>query len=206
MLRERVQFVKSVFSLEELPTDPLPMVAFIGRSNVGKSSLINTITGRKELAQISKKPGRTKAINFFRVGDSFYLVDLPGYGYAEVRESLRKSWEKLIEGYLKISRRWLFAVLIIDSRHPPFESDIMMRDWLSYYRIPYVIALTKIDKVPRGKREKALSTAAQILNQKKEEIIPFSAKTGEGKRELIARIDRFVRGYYQSTPRYLRNL
>jgi GTP-binding protein len=197
--------MKSVFSLDELPDDSLLDVAFVGRSNVGKSSLLNIITGKKLLAQISKKPGRTRAINFFRVDPSFYLADLPGYGYAEVAEKLKSRWRALIEGYLRLRKKGVFIVLIIDARHKPFESDITMMDWLLFHRIPHVVALTKMDKLPRGKREKALLDAARLLKKKREDIIPFSAKTGEGKKELLKVIDGFIRGYYQGMPRYLKN-
>jgi len=156
----------------------------VGRSNVGKSSLINRLTGRKGLARISSTPGKTQSINFYLINENWYLVDLPGYGYARVAKKQRASWGKLIEDYLASRPTLKGLVHLVDIRHPPMESDVMMQDWVRSLGIPTQVVATKLDKIPRGKRLQHL----KILNaglRLTTPAIPFSSVTGEGLPELI---------------------
>lgn len=172
-------FIASAFKLNQLPEDNISQVAFVGRSNVGKSSLINKITNRKQLARISSTPGKTQSINFFLANDSWYLVDLPGYGYARVSKERRADWGKLIEGYLRERPQLRGLIQLVDIRHPPMESDIIMQEWVRAYDIPCYVVATKADKISRGKRAqhlKVIKTGLGLHN----DPVPFSALTGEG--------------------------
>jgi len=177
-------FEISAFNSGQLPKPSLPEVAMVGRSNVGKSSLINRLTGRKGLARISSTPGKTQSINFYLINENWYLVDLPGYGYARVAKKQRASWGKLIEDYLASRPTLKGLVHLVDIRHPPMESDVMMQDWVRSLGIPTQVVATKLDKIPRGKRLQHL----KILNaglRLTTPAIPFSSVTGEGLPELI---------------------
>ena len=181
------EFVLSAKEPAHYPPALLPEIAFAGRSNVGKSSLINTLVKRKGLARISNTPGRTQEINFFSVNSRFAFIDLPGYGYAKVPEKVRKNWGPMIETYLRERPTLRLVVLILDIRRDPSEEDRQLIDWLQCYRLPLLIVLTKIDKVSRNQladrqrrigMDLGLSPATSLLS--------FSAKTGEGK-ELLWR-------------------
>src|SRR4030067_1755790 len=136
------QFFKSVFSLTELPKDNFPHIVFAGKSNVGKSSLINVLCNQKKLAQISKTPGKTKALNFFLINNKIYFVDLPGYGYAKVSKEFRQMWSDLIEGYLKSSPQLKGVIFLLDMRHPPSEDDLQLKTFLDHHNLNYLIVLT----------------------------------------------------------------
>jgi GTP-binding protein len=180
------RFVKSATRPDDFPRDQRPEIACCGRSNIGKSSLLNTLTGVPGLARTSSSPGRTQTINFFLINDRMYFVDLPGYGYAKVSKTVKESWGPMIEGYLRHREQLKLAVILVDSRMPPTDSDITMKNWLDHHRIPNAVVLTKIDKISRNQLNQALRTGVQTLNTK--EIIPFSAVTGSGKEELLVRI------------------
>ena len=173
------KFYKSVFKKASLPTGQIPEVAFSGRSNVGKSSLINTLINRKGIAKTSSTPGRTQSINFIDINDSLYFVDLPGYGYARVPDSVKKDWQHLIEGYLEKRENLKLVILIIDSRRDPREEEAQFADWLKLNGISYAVVITKIDKLKKGKRLKSYSAWQKFLGV--ENVLPFSAVTGEGK-------------------------
>ncbi len=178
---QTVSFIKSAVKPEQYPSHNLPEIAFIGRSNVGKSSLLNTLVNKKNLARISNTPGRTQLINFFNVDEKLCFVDLPGYGYAKVPESVRKQWKPMIESYLMQSQHLKGVVLIVDARHKPMQHDVLMREWLASYQIPMVIVATKIDKIPKTKRQKHLQLIGEILNiHPTESLLMFSALTAEG--------------------------
>jgi GTP-binding protein len=180
---ESAVFTVSAFNKGQLPRPSLPEIAMVGRSNVGKSSLINRFAGRKGLARISSTPGKTQSINFYLVNETWYLVDLPGYGYARVAKSQRASWGKLIEGYLTDRSTLRGLVHLVDIRHPPMESDVIMQDWVRSLGIPTLVVATKLDKIPRGKRLqhlKIINTGLRLTNP----AISFSAVTGEGLNEL----------------------
>jgi GTP-binding protein len=180
------RFVKSATQPDDFPRDQRPEIAFCGRSNIGKSSLLNTLTDTHGLARTSSSPGRTQTINFFLINDRIYFVDLPGYGYAKVPKVVKEKWGGMIEGYLRDREQLRLAVMLIDSRMPPMDSDMMMKEWLDHHGIPNAVVLTKIDKISRNQLNQALRTGARTLNTK--EIIPFSAVTHSGKNEILARI------------------
>ena len=166
------------------PETDLPEIAFSGRSNVGKSSLLNTLVRRKALARVSATPGKTREINFFRVNDAFHLVDLPGYGYARVSKAARTAWRPLIEGYLRTSDRLRGVVQLVDARHPPSGDDLRMMDFLASLGVPTIVVATKIDKLSRTERAERLAALGPQLGVEEDQLIPFSARTGEGRDEL----------------------
>jgi GTP-binding protein len=166
------------------PASHLPEIAFSGRSNVGKSSLLNTLVRRKTLARVSATPGKTREINFFRVNDAFHLVDLPGYGYARVSKAARNAWRPLIEGYLRTSKHLRGVVQLVDARHPPSSDDLRMMDFLASLGVPTVVVATKIDKLSRTERGPALAALGSQLGVDDDQLIPFSARTKEGRDEL----------------------
>lgn len=183
------QFEKAFAKFSQLEISDLPEICFCGRSNVGKSSLINKILGRKSIARVSSKPGKTITINFYKV-DSFRLVDLPGYGYAKVSFSERERWSELMEGYFKSNRNIKMAFQLIDMRHPATDFDLSMLDFLSQMGIPFTVVLTKADKLNKSETEKRLSLIKEELGEFAEDtqIIPFSVNNGEGAnilREII---------------------
>ena len=185
-----VAFHKSVFNLKDLPNPVLPEIAFSGRSNVGKSSLINTIINRRGIAKTSSTPGRTQSINFIDINKTHFFVDLPGYGYAKVPAAVKKSWKNLIEGYLGNRPNLCLMILIIDSRRDPREEELQFAEWLEMQGIPFIVALTKIDKIKRSHRQKALTVWKKFLDT--ENICLFSAVTGEGKDKIWQAIDRHL--------------
>ena len=180
------RFVKSATQPDDFPRDQRPEIAFCGRSNIGKSSLLNTLTDAHGLARTSSSPGRTQTINFFLINDRIYFVDLPGYGYAKVPKAVKEKWSVMIEGYLRDRDQLKLALMLVDSRMRPMESDVMMKEWLDHHAIPNAVVLTKIDKISRNQLNQALRTGAQTLKTK--EIIPFSAVTRSGKDQILARI------------------
>lgn len=174
------------------PQNDLPEVAFAGRSNVGKSSLLNKLVRRKAFARVSNTPGRTREINFFRVNDQFVLADLPGYGYARISKERKAEWRPLIEGYLRRSVALRGVVQLLDARHDPTADDRQMLDFLAELETPTVVVLTKIDKLsPHGVQErmKAIGTS---LHLDPDQMIPFSAVTGAGRDELAAALVSLV--------------
>ena len=166
------------------PESSLPEVAFAGRSNVGKSSLLNTLVRRKKLARVSNTPGRTREINFFAINGAFTLVDLPGYGYARVSKTRQAEWRPLIEGYLTESRELRGVVQLLDARHDPSGDDLAMLDFLAELGAPTLVAATKVDKLRPRERATRLAALAQITGIPEAQIIPFSAVAGDGRDEL----------------------
>lgn len=183
------EFVKSATRSDQYPEDDIPEVAFAGRSNVGKSSLINCLVQRKKLVRTSRTPGRTQLLNFFAInGSSFRFVDLPGYGYAKVAQSVRATWGPMIETYLESRPNLKGVVVIMDLRHPPTPDDISLWGWLKEKNIPVVAVLTKADKLPRSKWNPLSDNAARVLGTAPKEAILFSAETRQGRSELLDRI------------------
>jgi GTP-binding protein len=174
------------------PDSVLPEVAFAGRSNVGKSSLLNRLVHRKKFARVSNTPGRTREINFFKVNDAFVLVDLPGYGYARVSKDQRAEWRPLIESYLRRSPQLRGIVHLLDVRHDPTTDDKLMLDFLSEIGVPTIVVLTKIDKLTSAERRKQLAELPLRLGLDVEQVIPFSAATGEGRDDLGAAIESLL--------------
>lgn len=187
------EFMLSAVKPQHYPTHSLNEVALVGRSNVGKSSLINTIVNRRSLARTSNQPGRTQTLNFYRV-DTLGIVDLPGYGFAKVSKTVKEQWKPMIEGYL-LNRANLVGVLqLIDIRHPPTEDDLMMNEWLRELAIPSWAVVTKADKISRGKHKPTAEKLQKVLQVP---VTIFSAETGVGKQEVagilgnLARSERF---------------
>ncbi len=166
------------------PDALLPEVAFAGRSNVGKSSLLNKLVGRRKLARVSNTPGRTREVNFFRVNDTFIIADLPGYGYARVSKEQRASWRPLIEGYLKGSPALRGVVLLLDVRHDPTDDDLAMREYLGELGTPTLIALTKTDKIGKKLLAERAAALARAMEVDEDQVVPTSADTGLGRDEL----------------------
>lgn len=176
----------------QLPMSDLPEIAFSGRSNVGKSSLLNRLFNRKSLARVSSVPGKTVTINFYSVGDVRF-VDLPGYGYAKVPKSEKKRWAEMMEGYFNSDRNLKLVVQLIDMRHPPTKDDLQMLDFLRENKIPFVVALTKSDKLNKTEYAERLSAVQNELDFVEQEcVIPFSAVTGAGSETLLQAIRSFL--------------
>ena len=176
-----------------LPENTLPEFAFAGKSNVGKSSLINAMINRKSLARTSAQPGKTQTINFYNVEDALYFVDLPGYGYAKVSQEIKEKWGKMIERYLKKSKQLKLVFLLIDIRHEPSANDKNMYEWIEYNGFEPVIIATKLDKINRSQVQKHIKMLRTGLGLKKETIlIPFSSETKQGKEELWSIIDSYL--------------
>ena len=177
----------------KLPDNTLPEFAFAGKSNVGKSSMINALLNRKSLARTSAQPGKTQTINFYNVNDAMYLVDLPGYGYAKTSASEKEKWGKMIENYLHTSKKLQAVFLLIDIRHDPSANDKMMYDWMVYQGFTPIIIATKLDKIKRSQIQKNVKAIREGLNvQPGTTIIPFSAETKQGRDEIWELIDSFV--------------
>ena len=178
-----VSFLKSITNIKDKPTPKLPELAVVGRSNVGKSSLINSIFNQKKLAKISSTPGKTRLINYFLVNNKFYFVDLPGYGFARVSKQDTEKWKKMIENYLKDNSDLRLVLLLVDSRRGIMQIDITTMDWLEYYKINYKIVLTKVDKISNNELSK---TKSKVIEQIEDEnVMVFSSKNGKGRNELI---------------------
>jgi len=182
------EFLKSVYPQDEYPPARYPEVAFAGRSNVGKSSLINTLVNRKGLAHTSSSPGKTQSINFYLVNRSLFLVDLPGYGYAKVPQHMRKRWSPLIEDYCRNRKNLRGVVVIIDARVGPTPLDISLIQWLRDLSLPALIVMTKTDKLSKNKMAQALLQSSEVLAIDPDQICTFSAHTGDGKRQLWQKI------------------
>jgi len=189
------EFVTSVAWLGQLPRERRPEIAVAGRSNVGKSSLINCLLRRRGLARVSAVPGRTQLLNFFLINQEFYLVDLPGYGYAKVPEAVRRAWGPLVEGYLEAGRDLGAVILLLDARQGVTEKDLQMKRLLDARSLDCLLVLTKIDKLRKTARHAQFRDAADALGLSNPNvIIPFSAKSEEGREELLAAIAARVKG------------
>ena len=178
---QSVRFLKSATTPAHYPQHPFPEIAFIGRSNVGKSSLLNILANKKNLARISNTPGRTQLINFFVINEMVCFVDLPGYGFAKVPEAVRRGWQPMIESYLRQREQLKSVVLLLDARHVPSQHDIRMRQWLQAQQIPTIFVATKIDKIPGTRRAKQCEIIRDTLElQENEAVLQFSSLTAEG--------------------------
>lgn len=192
MIIKNVEFVKSATKPAEY-TDPLFLeVAFAGRSNVGKSSLINTLINRKSLVKTSSKPGCTQLINFFLVNGNLSFVDLPGYGYAKVSKKVRTQWGPMIERYLTVRTTLRAIVLLIDIRREPQKEEMDLIGWFTVHSIPHLIVLTKADKLSKTKQQANISAIARCLGRQKEELISFSSKTRLGRDRVWKELDAIL--------------
>jgi GTP-binding protein len=176
------EFILSAAQPEQFPAESLPEIAFLGRSNVGKSSLLNCLTGKKGLAFTSSKPGCTQLINFYRINEELHFVDLPGYGYARVPLDVKARWKSLIESYLLKRNTLTKAVVLLDARRGWMEQDLELKSWLEYQALPFVVVATKFDKLNQKEQHRSLSSITKELSGG--ELFPFSAVTGRGAREI----------------------
>jgi GTP-binding protein len=179
------EFILSANRPEQFPADGLPEIAFLGRSNVGKSSLINAIAGQRKLAFTSNTPGRTQSINFYRIESRQYFVDLPGYGYARVPLAAKNEWAKLINEYLEQRKTLQLSFLILDARRGWMDKDLDLRNWLEAHNRPYLVVASKIDKLNQAEQQRGLKAIGQYA-----EPLPFSAVTGRGVREIWQAISK----------------
>lgn len=188
------EFIISAVGPDQYPTDALPEIALAGRSNVGKSSLINRMINRKNLARTSSTPGKTQHMNYYRVNEDMYFVDFPGYGYAKVSKTQRASWGKMVEKYMEERDTLKLILLVVDLRHPPTANDKMMFDWLKHYDLPLCVVATKADKIPKTRWPKHIKIMKQELGVLPgDNFIPFSSEIGLGKDELWDLIDGYNR-------------
>ena len=180
----QAEIVISAVQQSQYPEDNLPEIVLLGRSNVGKSSFINTLIQRKGLARTSSQPGKTQTMNFYKINDAFYFVDMPGYGYAKVSKKEREKWGVMIEEYLQKRENMVLVLLLVDSRHEPTEDDRLMYDWLTYYGLDPVIIATKADKISKVRQKNAVDNIFNTLRpRKRSDVILFSAATKMGKDE-----------------------
>ena len=186
------EFVKSAFNRSHWVTGGLPEISFLGRSNVGKSSLINSLLLRKGLARTSNTPGRTQSINFFLINERFYFADLPGYGFAKVSKTMRQDWGKMAEEYLAERDELVLSVQLVDSRHKPSPLDVQLHEWLVFNEKHHIVAATKADKLSSNKLKKSLEEITAALPGSK--VIPYSSQTGKGRDavwgEILAAVER----------------
>lgn len=187
------EIVISAVKPDQYPDLDLPEIALAGRSNVGKSSFINKLLNRKNLARTSSKPGKTQTLNFYIINEVLHFVDVPGYGYAKVSKSERDAWGKMIETYFTKRRQLCAAVLLVDLRHAPSKDDVMMYEFLKHYEIPVIVVATKADKIPKGKWQKHMKVVRETLNKDPNDpLICFSSETGQGKVEAWSMIEQYT--------------
>lgn len=180
------EFIKSAFEESHWVSGELPEVSFLGRSNVGKSSLLNSLLERKKLAKTSNTPGRTQAINFFLINDRFYFVDLPGYGFAKVPKKMREDWGKMAEDYLAKRKQLVLSIQLVDARHSPTALDRQLYEWLTFHRKNSLVVATKADKLSNNKLNKSLDDIRRQMPDCK--VLPYSSVTGKGREEVWGQI------------------
>jgi len=189
------EFIKSAVEISHYPAESLPEIAFAGRSNVGKSSLINSLLNKKNLVKVSSSPGKTRLINFFKINNQFSFVDLPGYGFARVPPDIKKKWGKMVETYLKKRRNLKIVILILDIRHTPTENDEKMLEWLDHYKIQTVFIANKSDKIKKREKNKQVQTILNTLKRPDGRAIVYSSKNKEGIKDLWKIIEQAIRGF-----------
>ena len=201
MIIKSVEFLTSAVRKDQYPPEGVPEIAFAGRSNVGKSSLINLLTNRKKLAKVSQNPGKTRTINFFTVNGTFRIVDLPGYGYAKVSKAEAEKWGPMMEDYLSSRPDLLKVVQLVDIRHAPSAQDRQMYEYLQYYGLDGLVVATKADKVSRGEAAKNIAVIRRDLKLKKgDRVIPVSALNKTGTEEILAAMEEILLAGKQENP------
>jgi GTP-binding protein len=195
MIIKNVEFVKSAAKPNHYPEQDLPEIAFAGRSNVGKSSLINTLIQRKDMVKTSSKPGCTQLINFFLINEILSFVDLPGYGYAKVSKKIRSQWQPMVEQYLSLRKNLSGLILLIDIRRDPKKEEFDLMDWLEAHEMPYLVILTKSDKLSKTKQKKRLLSICSQLKRDENGVILFSTKTQKGRNTILDEIDNLIEWY-----------
>lgn len=190
---KKAELVAVTADPKQYPPDELYEIAFAGRSNVGKSSLLNLLTNRKKLARVSQSPGKTRTINFYEINDSFRIVDLPGYGYAKVSKSVSESWGKMMERYLETRQGLLKVIQLVDIRHEPSKQDVQMYDYLKHYGLDGIVVATKADKISRNQYQKSEKVIRQTLGMKPEDkVIPISSLKKTGHEKLLEEIEKIL--------------
>ncbi len=189
------EFVKSAFTETDWPAGALPEIAFMGRSNVGKSSLINSLLGVRGLARTSSTPGRTQSLNYFLLNERFYFVDLPGFGYARVPKALKSSWGEMVSSYLAKREQLVLSIHIVDSRHEPTKLDLQLQEWLEHSAKPRLTVATKSDKLSNNELKESLGRVKRVFPN--ERVVAYSAKTGRGRSEVWQAIEAAVADYHQ---------
>ncbi len=190
---KKAELVAVTGNKNQYPQDDMPEIAFAGRSNVGKSSLLNLLTNRKKLAKVSQNPGKTRTINFYEINGSFRIVDLPGYGYAKVAKSMSASWGKMIEDYFEVREGLIKVVQLVDIRHAPSKQDVQMYDFLKHYEYDGIVVATKADKISRNQLQKNIKIIRQTLDMNKDDkVIPISSLKKTGYDELLDEIEKMI--------------
>lgn len=186
-------YIISAVKPEQYPNDHLPEIALSGRSNVGKSSLINTLCNRKNLARTSQRPGKTQTLNYYKINEDFYMVDVPGYGYAKVSKSERSAWGRMLETFFSVNKKLRATILIVDLRHAPSKEDVQMYEFLKYYECPVIVVATKADKISKGKYEKHKKVVKTTLQMDPDDpLLLFSSFTGLGKDDVWKTIESYL--------------
>lgn len=186
----KAEFVRSAADPKDFPRDPLPQIAFAGRSNVGKSSVINRLLNRKNFARVGAAPGKTTHINYFRIDEKLYLVDLPGYGYAKVSKAEKDRWAKLIQSWFDDPELMTLGILIVDARHKPTENDITMAEYFQNSQKPWAVVVNKLDKLKKSEIEPNMALIRDTLKLSEDvKVIPFSAEKGTGRETLLGLLD-----------------
>jgi GTP-binding protein len=183
-------FLKSAFKESDWPRDLRPEIAFLGRSNVGKSSVINSLLGVRKLARTSSTPGRTQSLNFFTINDAFRFVDLPGFGYARVPRDIKSSWGEMVSSFLAKRRQLMLSIHLVDSRHEPTKQDLQLHEWLKLSAKPHLVVATKSDKLSNNELQKSLEHITRVLED--DQVVAYSAKTGRGRDELWRAINSAI--------------
>jgi len=191
------EFIKSSFDEQGWPVDSQPEVSFLGRSNVGKSKLINSLLGVRGLARTSSTPGRTQSLNFFAINNRFRFVDLPGYGYARAPREITAGWSEMATSYLANRKQLVLSIHIVDSRHEPTKLDLQLHEWLQHHRKPQIIVATKSDKLSNNELRQSIERARSVL--KAEQVIAYSAVTRAGREEVWRAIEKALAGFDSST-------
>ena len=200
MVIKKAQFITSLDAFRDYPGIGRPEIAMVGKSNVGKSSMINKLTNNGKLARTSAEPGKTRLINLFNLNDEIVLVDLPGYGFARVSRGEKQRWAGMIEGYLAQSKNLKRVLMLVDMRHQPTNDDIDMVNYLRHYGIPFTVAATKADKLSRSEKSRSIPVICRTLAVQPWEIIPFSSEDGTGRDKLLELLDTLLPAPETETP------
>ena len=189
---KRAEFITSLTGGQHIPDGELPQIAVVGKSNVGKSSLINCLCNQNKLARVSGEPGKTRLINLYRINDAFYLVDLPGYGYARVSRGMQEDWGRMMDSYFAGTQSLLHILHLVDMRHEPGANDVQMQAWIQHNGVPCTVVATKCDKLSRAQQQKAALVLCRTLGVQPWNVQPFSSVTRAGREELLARVGKVL--------------
>ena len=189
---KRATFVTSLTGNQRFEGEGLPQIAIAGKSNVGKSSLINCLCNQNKLARVSAEPGKTRLVNIFRINDDFHLVDLPGYGYARVSRSMQEDWGQMMDSYLSGSEHLCHIFHLVDIRHDPGQHDLQMQAWIQHNQLPCTVIATKCDKLSRAQQQKSILAICRALGVQPWDVLPFSSVTRAGRDELLDRLDQIL--------------